>query len=125
MTPIKSITKITMRYLTRLHAVMLFMAIPWILYMILDIMYGSFMNNHGIEKSLIVLLAYMIIWKWMTHYLKKKSLSDILDYNKLRDEENHEFAKLVLEGKLYTDNRILDIVREMGKIMIEEERKND
>jgi hypothetical protein len=52
-------------------------------------------------------------------------LSDILDYNKLRDEENHEFAKLVLEGKLYTDNRILDIVREMGKIMIEEERKND
>lgn len=125
MTPIKSITKITMRYLTRLHAMMLFMAIPWILYMILDIMYGSFMNNHGIEKSLIVLLAYMIIWKWMTYYLKKKSLSDILDYNKLRDEENHEFAKLVLEGKLYTDNRILDIVKEMGKIMIEEERKND
>jgi hypothetical protein len=93
--------------------------------MILDIMNGTFMTNRGIEKSLITLLVYLIIYKWISGYFKKKTISDIVTYNQMREEENHEFAQLVLEGKLYTDNRILDIIKEMGKIMCEEETKND
>ena len=125
MTPVKSITKVLMCYLTRLRVAMFLMILPWLTYMILDIMNGTFMTNRGIEKSLITLLVYLIIYKWISGYFKKKTISDIVTYNRMREEENHEFAQLVLEGKLYTDNRILDIIKEMGKIMCEEEAKND
>ena len=125
MTPVKSITKVLMCYLTRLRVAMFLMILPWLMYMILDIMNGTFMTNRGIEKSLITLLVYLIIYKWISGYFKKKTISDIVTYNQMREEENHEFAQLVLEGKLYTDNRILDIIKEMGKIMCEEDTKND
>lgn len=126
MTAIKTITKIIRTYVNKLHTYMTIMILPCIVYIILDLFSAdSFNENFVIEKSLVVLTIYALLWYFISYRIKKQATIDIIKYNELRVEENHEFAKLVIDGKLYTDNRIMDIVEEMGKIMNEESKQND
>ena len=121
MTPIKTITDIINKNFVRMDTYILLMAIPWLTYLIFDI----FTSFDFVEKGLITLFVYILLRTWLIQSLKKHSLKDIVEFNRQRDVENHEFAKLVLDGKVYTDNRIMDIVKEMGKIMCEEENGNN
>ena len=121
MTPIKTITDIIKKNFVRMDTYILLMAIPWLTYLIFDI----FTSFDFVEKGLGTLFVYILLRTWLIQSLKKHSLKDIVEFNRQRDVENHEFAKLVLDGKVYTDNRIMDIVKEMGKIMCEEENGNN
>lgn len=121
MTPIKTITDIINKNFVRMDTYILLMAIPWLTYLIFDI----FTTFDFVEKGLVTLFVYILLRTWLIQSLKKHSLKDIVEFNRQRDVENHEFAKLVLDGKMYTDNRIMDIVKEMGKIMYEEENGNN
>ena len=121
MTPIKTITDIIKKNFVRMDTYILLMAIPWLTYLIFDI----FTSFDFVEKGLVTLFVYILLRTWLIQSLKKHSLKDIVEFNRQRDVENHEFAKLVLDGKVYTDNRIMDIVKEMGKIMCEEENGNN
>lgn len=121
MTPIKTITDIINKNFVRMDTYILLMSIPWLTYLIFDI----FTTFDFVEKGLVTLFVYILLRTWLIQSLKKHSLKDIVEFNRQRDVENHEFAKLVLDGKMYTDNRIMDIVKEMGKIMYEEENGNN
>lgn len=126
MTAIKTITKLIRDYVNRIHITMAIMIVPCVLYMILDLCSEErFNDDFVVEKALVVASVYAIIWYITSYMVKRQATIDMIRYNELRVEENHEFAKLMIEGKLYTDNRIMDIVEEMGKIMCEESKQDD
>jgi len=118
MTPIKTITELLHRSYTRSQIHIFIMGIPLLLYFILT--HVDSLTN--LQRFLIVIITYRILWR-IVSYIDRKYCDRLIKlYNKMREEENHEFATLIIDGKLYTDNRIMDIIEEMGKIMIEHEQ---
>lgn len=121
MTPIKTITATITQAHKRTKSYVRVMILPIGVYFLLAEV--TSLKNHYI--FLISLMTYIILRIFIVWFDKHTSLDDILAYNKQRDEENHEFTKLMIDGKLYVDNRIMDIVKEMGLIMSEENKGKD
>lgn len=118
MTPIKTIIATITQAHKRTKSYVRVMILPISVYFLL----AEVTSLKNLYIFLISLMTYIILRIFIVWFDKHVCLDDILAYNKQREEENHEFATLVIDGKLYTDNRIMDIIEEMGKIMIEHEQ---
>ena len=124
MTPVKTITSSLQQLLYHARNAGIAGVIPIFVYFILDICDAKD-PMHAMYRMIFVSFVYCVTYQVATKWMKRKTLQLILDANKQRDEENREFAKLVSEGKLYPDSKILDIIKEMGAIMNEERHDED
>ena len=88
--------------------------IPIVLYIIL--------NDHdenGYINALIVSGTWFVIHVISLMILQHDMEKMLHTYNEERQAENHELAKLLVDGKLYQNPQIEDTVLEMAKIHFE------
>ena len=123
MTPVKTITSSLQQLLYHARNAGIAGVIPIFVYSILDICDAKD-TMHALYRTIAVVAVYCVTYQAAVKWMKRKTLQLILDANKQRDEENREFAELVSEGKLYPDSKILDIIKEMGAIMNEEQSED-
>lgn len=124
MTPVKTITSSLQHLLYHARNAGIAGLLPIFVYFMLDICDAKD-PMHALYRIIAVVAVYCVTYQAAVKWMKRKTLQLILDANKQRDEENREFAKLMIDGKLYVDNRIMDIVKEMGLIMSEENKGKD
>ena len=111
MTPIKTVTDLLSRHSIRVQLVALSMIIPWFVYFILD----SFTDMWYIYRAVISFASFMLLHQIIVAVTKRRLKLDLIAFNKRRDEENHEFITMILDGKLYTDNHIMDAIEALVK----------
>lgn len=111
MTPIKTVTDLLSRHSIRVQLVALSMIIPWFVYFILD----AFTDMWYIYRAAISFASFMLLHQIIVAATKRRLKLDLIAFNKRRDEENHEFITMILDGKLYTDNHIMDAIEALVK----------